>query len=723
MIILRDVKQINDKINEMLGYVAFGDTDESFINECFDKTRIETISKNVGDLTDKKQLLDDISHLVFQLREYMNAVGNTVKILLATKNYASVYYFITRIFVAHLGNIVYNSSQGTYNIIERYFDRFIEVVKNEKVEAELFMPLLLDIFRTDKVGGISNWKSPAVEFLQGFFNEHEEWAIEFLQNNKDMKYELLKAITEFNTPKGISLIIEDYITNKDLDKVQALHILKKYKRDSLMSIDKYIVDSEGESRKALVDILLNFDNDTEVTTRLQELFTREKDEEIKELIARKIGITETLSIKREKQYLFAVRKNIKEPQERSLGVPFDKLKLRYESGYEADNAGKSFLIYLFKEEKNLENLRKLEVLRNVFINTDLEEFAYAIFSSLMKKDDINQAKWCVRMAALLCDSKQDKISYFVKKLLENNRKKEAKYMLEAMLYSGKEYAINIIKEELADENSICIESLDYFAGILAKTTEQDKQDIMDYFIPDVIRDTLVKNQTERIYKEFISNRTFSEEHLKYVICRNKLLTKLYSGLILGEYLFGRLYNCFVIENGIKKFLYGTELSDASKKISVVHSLELDDRCEFVKDYIKYPTFNQFESSRFNVEEFSRSSISVNRFCGMFVDLNSFTEKLTEKGFMINKAYDEIEFSSFIHLMPDLNLIAEVMLEKPVITGTKIATIGAVHFLRYEDILLDKNKYLTTKANAVSVGSLPSRYFDFILNTIYESAQK
>ena len=305
----------------------------------------------------------------------MNAVGNTVKILLATKNYASVYYFITRIFVAHLGNIVYNSSQGTYNIIERYFDRFIEVVKNEKVEAELFMPLLQDIFRTDKVGGISNWKSPAVEFLQGFFNEHEEWAIEFLQNNKDMKYELLKAITEFNTPKGISLIIEDYITNKDLDKVQALHILKKYKRDSLMSIDKYIVDSEGESRKALVDILLNFDNDTEVTTRLQELFTREKDEEIKELIARKIGITETLSIKREKQYLFAVRKNVKEPQERSLGVPFDKLTLRYESGYESDNAGKSFLIYLFKEEKNLENLRKLEVLRNVFINTDLEEFA------------------------------------------------------------------------------------------------------------------------------------------------------------------------------------------------------------------------------------------------------------------------------------------------------------------------------------------------------------
>ena len=56
MIILRDVKQINDKINDMLGYVAFGDTDESFINECSDKTRIETISKNVGDLTDKKQL-------------------------------------------------------------------------------------------------------------------------------------------------------------------------------------------------------------------------------------------------------------------------------------------------------------------------------------------------------------------------------------------------------------------------------------------------------------------------------------------------------------------------------------------------------------------------------------------------------------------------------------------------------------------------------------------
>ena len=108
---------------------------------------------------------------------------------------------------------------------------------------------------------------------------------------------------------------------------------------------------------------------------------------------------------------------------------------------------------------------------------------------------------------------------------------------------------------------------------------------------------------------------------------------------------------------------------------------------------------------------------------MFIDLELFTSKLKECKFVINKAYDEIEFNSYVHIMPDLNLLCEVMLEKPVITGTKIATIGAVHFLRYEDILLDKNKYLTTKANAVSVGSLPSRYFDFILNTIYESAQK
>ena len=108
---------------------------------------------------------------------------------------------------------------------------------------------------------------------------------------------------------------------------------------------------------------------------------------------------------------------------------------------------------------------------------------------------------------------------------------------------------------------------------------------------------------------------------------------------------------------------------------------------------------------------------------MFIDLELFTSKLKECKFVINKAYDEIEFNSYVHIMPDLNLLCEVMLEKPAIEGQKVATIGMVHFLRFEDILLDKGKYLTTKANAVSVGSLPQRYFDYVLNSIYESAQK
>ena len=723
MIILREAKQINDKINELINYNAFIDNDERFISENISTQNLKDICSNVLDLSDKKALIDDISQLIFQLKDYMFAVGNLVKIFLITNNYYSIYYFLTRIFVAHLGNINYNSTQGTYNITERYFDRFIEVIKNTNIEPELFMPLILDIFRTDKIGGIANWKAPAVEFLQGFFNENEDWSIKFLQENKQLKYELLNAITEFNTPKGISLIIQDYITHQDLDKVQALHILKKYKRESLMTIDKFIADSEGEKRKSLLDILLNFDNDTEVTTRLQELYTKEKDEELKELIARRIGVTETLSIKTEKQYINAVRKNIKDSQERSLGVAFDKLKLRYESGYEADNAGKTFLIYLFKQEKNLENLKKLEVIKNVFNNEDLESFVYSIFESLMKKDDINQAKWCVRMTVLACENKMPAICYFVKTLLESNRKKEAKYLIETMLACGKKQVIGIIQKDLEKENSIVRENLDNFAGIFAKATNQTKQDVLDYFIPNEYTEKEYNKQKERVYNEFISNRMFTDKHLKNVIVKNNLLNKLYSSLVLGEYLQGRLYNAFVLENGVKKFLYGIELAAENKVIGIVHLLDLDDRSYFVKDYIKNPAFEQFESLRFNVEEFSRSSISVNRFCGMFVDLDLFTKKLLTKNFVINKAYDEIEYNSYVHIMPDLNLIGEVMLEKNVTSEKKTANIGMIHFLRFEDVLLDKGKYITTKANGVSVGSLPERYFDYVLNAVYEAAQK
>ena len=62
-----------------------------------------------------------------------------------------------------------------------------------------------------------------------------------------------------------------------------------------------------------------------------------------------------------------------------------------------------------------------------------------------------------------------------------------------------------------------------------------------------------------------------------------------------------------------------------------------------------------------------------------------------------------------------------MLEKKAVINQPYTTLGDIHFLRLEDVLLDKGKYLTSRANSVSVGSLNYRYFDYVLNSIYECA--
>ena len=730
MEILRNVSQINEKLIDLFG---FKEEDlENFLNEIMSDELIKNTVENVGDLSGKKAELNSLRELIFQLQEYLTPLCNLIKMLLYSKNYDLIYDLVTKIFVGQIGNIRYQSKSAT-NFTERYFDRFIEIVKNCKISSEAYIPFIASIFKTEKLDGIALWKRPALEYLQNFYNENEDWLLKFINSNPEQKYGILEAIIQFNTMKGVALLIDNF-TNEQLEEEleHSLQIIKEHKRDILNYMDREMVSADEDKLSKFTQIMLAMDNDPEVVSRLKDLFDRTDSEKVKELISNKWGISETMNIKTEKQFLNAVRKKIKEPQERSLGVPFDNLHVKLKSGYPADNAMYTFIIYLFKEEKNLNNLEKLKILKtNILEENSVHEFAYKMFKVLSSKPDINQAKWCIRMFCLFADDELLKeIFEFLIELFKQGRNKEGRYLALCLIHCGYKDVVLAFKRLLAIHNSYIEENIDFFINELARVTNIDKNELLDMLVPDVFTEEEYNKQKLRLYDAFISGRLYTKEEFTNLFINNIIYNELGKNLVFGEYKFGRLHNAFIVENKEIKFLIGQPLPeqevegiDGKVGIGIIHSLDCDFRYEKIFNYFDNPPFTQFKSTNFDVSEANRSNISVSRFIGTFVDAHKFMDMMKRYGFKINKTEEEVEFYSMVHEMPTLNILTEVEFESKQTENSATATIGAIRFYNLDSTMKAKEKFITQKANALSISAVPYRFYDFVLSAVYYSSIK
>ena len=128
MEILRNIEQINTKLKDLFSFSEEDIANERFIKEFMPDDLLKSIGENAGNLDDKKSILEGLRELIFQLSDYFTPLCNLTKLLLYSKNYNQIYLLITKLFVGQIGAIRYVSSSAT-NFTERYFDRFIEIVK------------------------------------------------------------------------------------------------------------------------------------------------------------------------------------------------------------------------------------------------------------------------------------------------------------------------------------------------------------------------------------------------------------------------------------------------------------------------------------------------------------------------------------------------------------------------------------------------------------------
>ena len=724
MVILKNIEQIADKFNCLVKDGSTGLVDvQSFIDKNLADFDLKRLASSLDKLDKKQNIVEDFSEILFQLRDFLPSVNNFVRILLLSKNYESIVFFTKKIFINQIGNIRYSSVHGSYSFVERYFDKFIEIVKNCKIESPFYLPFVARIVSSVEGSVLYQWIRPAKEYMQTFFNDNEHWIDEYVRNGEEYKYEIIDALCGFNTYKGVSMLIKDFIEKQNYNVEKSSHIFKQNKKDVISAIDKDFVFADEETRNIYIQIYSLFLPDNEIVTRLKQIYEEDKFDSVKNQIASILGITDTLSIKTEKQFMYAVRRKIKEPQQRAIGVVFDKVDLKLKSGFKCDDSVFTFLVYLLKEEKNLNNIKKLNVLENIFEMEGLQSFAQKLFNEIKDKKDILFAKWAIRCCSLFStDELATDMSNLAKKLFLEGRRKEANYLTECLIYSGREQILSAIKELNQSNPEILGELKDVYANKFASSNNKFIEDVYDELVEDVATDDSIENQTQRLFDAYICKREYTEKKFEKLFMSDNVLGQLSTRVVWGEYKFGRLYNCFIIKDKEKSYIVKT--SDVEDPvIALAHTLDLDERFDDVIFALTDPLFEQFRRSVFDKEDYSKMAVSVGRFSGMFVNIIPFINSMSDFGFKVNANSEDELFNCLVFEQKEVNTLVEVAFDKFVTRDQQFATLSDIYFYRLQDVTRDGEKVNTIKTNAISVGGVADRLFDYALNAVSVSSRR
>ena len=714
MEILRDFGQINDKVKKIF------DVDVSNIpildvmtrEELYNLVKDKKIDDNMTDV-------NGLAGLIFQLNEYMPALCNFIKMFLLSKKYNGIIYFMEKLFVAHVGTVSYVSKNKEYSHAERFFDRFIEVCRSTDVVISDILPFMFAIIEDNDKSVLSVWLAPALEYMQNIYRENMDAVREYVAGDVSHRITYFELGLEFNTQKAIMEIFN--MEEGEVDDKLIAKILKHYYTDVMAFFDKNL-DSSGDKKLHYVKILAGIDN-PEATARLEDLYEEEQNEQIRQFIKSKLGIADKKNLGcSPKHFETMAKKKVESPQQRTLGVPFEKVQLKFSDGTDADNVVKTYLIEIFKAEKDLLNLYGLSDVKTLFDIDDLHDFAEKLFYAIKKFDDIKEAKWAIRLISLTAsESLQNTIFDFIDELYKASRRREAKYFIECLIYSKCEHVLSLISKLSQEGDEKFLVDKEYFVRLYGEILDKNNSDVLDMLVNDEISDETLLAQKDRLYASFIANKSYTKEQFIATFIDKKVFNNLAQNLVFGEYKFDRLFALFVLEGDGIKYIGGTEqLPDKDLRIKIAHSLDLDERFEDIKNYFKNPTFNQFEKSVFTIKENEKTQTKVGSMHGVLINAIRFMGNMSGFGFVKNINDDGEDIKELVHSCPELNLLAEVSFETPVTYYSATSSIGNIRFYKLNQCLKNGKAFIINKANAISVGGVEARYYDYVLNSVSKS---
>lgn len=711
MEILRSFNQISEKFNKIFNINVnnIPVLDAMSRQDIVELMKKSTVNKSANEEVSK------LAELIFQLNEYLPALCNFVKMCLITRHYEAIVLFMEKLFVAHVGTANYTSKNKEYSHKERFFDRFIEVTKTTDISLEDILPFMFEIIEDNDKSVLSYWFEPALEYMQNIFRENMEEVKQYINIEKTHELTYLELGLEFNSQKAIAEIFNSEYSNIS-EKIIA-KLLKHYYTDTMAFFDKNLENS-GDKKFHYVKILASIEK-PEVTARLEDLYEEEQNDDIKSFIKSKLGIADKLNLGCSPRHFETMAlKKVENIQERTLNVPFEKMPLKFVDETETNNVVKTYFLNIFKTEKDLLNLYGLSDVKNLFNSSDLDNFALSIFNALKRMKDIKEAKWAIRLISLISsENLEDQVFEFISELYKSQRAKEAKYFIECLIYSKKSRVVMLLSKLIEEAEPKFMQDKDYFINLYCENMSKNNSDVLDMLVNDDYTEEILIKQKNRLYDNFIANKSYTKEQFEQMFINKKVFNTLAQGLVFGEYKSDRLLSLFVLENTNIKYLCGIAQLDKDIKIKIAHTIDLDDRFENAKRYFANPTFNQFSNTAYTIKENEKTLTKVASQHGILINSIKFAGSMQNFGFIKNINEENENVTEMVHICPELNLLSEVAFETPITYYSVTSSLGNIRFYKLNQCLKNGKAYIINKANAIAIGGVEPRYYDYVLSAV------
>ena len=361
--------------------------DEDFLNE-------------VKNSTMKKDIVENFSDMLFQLKDYRFYLKIVLTILLKCKKYSEIAYLINRTFVNHIGDVLYVSGKN-YDYSERYFDRFVEAVKYTEIDNELVLDFVFYVNQTTSNEICNRYLRPSKEYLKGYILENEKDYFEYIEKSEETYLLGVKLYIEQYTEKGLNLILEKYVAFEAPYENVIESVIKDYKHSALPIIEKLMGGQNVEHKLKALNLLKLFKNDIQINNFVENFYKKLDDEDVKQEIKTNFLNNANIEFSNIEDYKKYVSNKKIDVIDTNLPNIYP---LYFKNGEKVDEVVLSYIFDCFKNLDKAHKIKDLEYLKNLIDLNSANEVATILYENNVYTKIINGSSvWAVAFIIMFGD--------------------------------------------------------------------------------------------------------------------------------------------------------------------------------------------------------------------------------------------------------------------------------------------------------------------------------
>ena len=693
------------------------------------------------------------------------SLRNFLSFLLKNKRYDSILTFLGKMLVSQIGKTQYKSKNvSSFNIAERSFDRFIEAVLWTELPFEYLFDLCCAVLKSEKDSALSRWKRPVIDYILGTLIKKEKQFYEFVfKHFSEYGIVVFDTLISKNVSNALPRLVHFWLYNEFDEKRQVKNILKQH----FIEVRRYISGLEKEHKiktSELVELLLIFKNEKDANQMLQEIYFKEKDDEIKKRIVENIHIHQVKTVN-----LAQIKKNGMRLNSSKDTVflntalsHFPQLKLHNNTIAEVELVG--YFLHSYKTLCSPKASFEVGYFNKIFEPQSLDSFCLFISDQLIKSKKDEWAfcliaqnatpKSALDIAFKFSDNQKEfpqGLNLFIKQYIFEHKEESSKFFDSLNKENIREKKVldvflkQIIVSDLFEPLEVealrdkMVPNFELVNGKMmvddfTLTIEKDGKVTVHPDIEDKPKKVEieqkrlsreVERQVKRFYIAFNAGRLWTFSDWQKYILEQPLMLFFAQRLLWAKYGDGRIITVFKIQGKDMVNLASIE-SDITEDymIGIFHPVEFTEQNWMDLFEAKQAPFNQLYREVFPLSNYTSHASVVSHFNGMIVNTVNFFERMERSGWKIGVPSLDNEVKSIISINKELNLLSELDFS-PINKGSEESSLvlGELRFYRLNTVLSTGNNWITNKTNSLELGAVKERYFSDVIFDIHSAGKR